>query len=138
MKRLVALSAAVILTFSVAACKTDEHALRDNSAILLSAKEVKDIIAGNTVTASTGDTFYFDRGGVVIGKGSYGDKNRGNWNITSEGQLCLSNWNSGFSPSACYKVFFDNATQQRKLVDMNGDMKYLVINVVTGNPNNFN
>jgi hypothetical protein len=138
MKQLVALSVAVILVFSVTACKTDEHALRDNSAILLSAKEVKEIFVGNTVTASTGDTFYFDRGGAAVGKGSYGDKNRGNWNITSEGQLCLSNWNSSFGPSACYKVFFDNATQQRKLIDINGDMKYLILNVVTGNPNNFN
>lgn len=137
MKRLLSFAAAAVLALSVTACSTDEAALRDNSATLLGAKEVKELLLGNTVTATNGDTYYFDRSGVVIGKGSYGEKNKGNWNITPEGQLCFSNWNANFAPSTCYKVFFDNATQQRKLVDGNGDLKYTVVNIVTGNPNNF-
>lgn len=137
MKKLVSLFAASILALSVTACKTDESALRDSSSTLLGAVEVKNLLVGNTFTATNGDTYYFDRSGVVTGKGSYGEKNRGNWNITQEGQLCFSNWNANFAPSACYKVFFDNVSQQRKLVDGNGDVKYTVINIVTGNPNNF-
>lgn len=137
MRKLIVLFAASVLALSVAACKSDESALRDASSLLLSAKEVKDIFVGNTVTSADGQTYYFDRGGVVIGKGAYGDKNRGNWNITPEGQLCFSNWNANYAPSACYKVFFDNVSQQRKLVDANGDVKYTVINILTGNPNNF-
>lgn len=137
MKRLLSFCAVAVLAFTVTACKTDESALRDSSSLLLSAKEVKDIFVGNTVSSTDGKTYYFDRDGVVVGKGAYGDKNRGNWNITPEGQLCLSNWNSNFAPSACYKVFFDNASQQRKLVDANGDVKYVVTNILTGNPNNF-
>ena len=137
MKKLVSLFAASILALSVTACKTDESALRDSSSTLLGAVEVKNLLVGNTFTATNGDTYYFDRSGVVTGKGSYGEKNRGNWNITQEGQLCFSNWNANFAPSACYKLFFDNVSQQRKLVDGNGDVKYTVINIVTGNPNNF-
>lgn len=137
MRKLLTLLAASVLAFTVTACKTDESALRDSSSLLLSAKEVRDIFVGNTVSSTDGKTYYFDRDGVVVGKGAYGDKNRGNWNITPEGQLCLSNWNSSFAPSACYKVFFDNASQQRKLVDANGDVKYVVTNILTGNPNNF-
>ncbi len=137
MKKLVALFLASILALSVAACKTDESALRDSSSTLLGANEVKALLLGNTVTASNGDTYYFDRSGLVIGKGSFGEKNKGNWNITPEGQLCFSNWNANYAPSACYKVFFDNISQQRKMVDSNGDVKYTVINIVTGNPNNF-
>lgn len=137
MRKLITLFAASVLALTVTACTTDEAALRDNSATLLGAVEVRNLLVGNTVTATNGDTYYFDRGGVVIGKGSYGEKNKGNWNITQEGQLCFSNWNANFAPSACYKVFFDNATQQRKLVDGNGNTKYTVVNIVTGNPNNF-
>lgn len=137
MKKLLTLCVASLVALAVVACKTDEQALRDSSSLLLSAKEVKDIFVGNTVTSADGKTYYFDRGGVVVGKGAYGDKNRGNWNITPEGQLCFSNWNANFAPSACYKVFFDNVSQQRKLVDANGDVQYTVINILTGNPNNF-
>lgn len=137
MRKLITLFAASVLALTVTACTTDEAALRDNSATLLGAVEVRNLLVGNTVTATNGDTYYFDRSGVVTGKGSYGEKNKGNWNITQEGQLCFSNWNANFAPSACYKVFFDNATQQRKLVDGNGDTRYTVVNIVTGNPNNF-
>lgn len=137
MKKLLVLCVASLMALGVVACKTDEAALRDSSSLLLSAKEVKDIFVGNTVTSADGKTYYFDRAGVVVGKGAYGDKNRGNWNITPEGQLCFSNWNANFAPSACYKVFFDNVSQQRKLVDANGDVQYTVINILTGNPNNF-
>lgn len=137
MKRLLTFCAVAALAFTVTACKTDESALRDSSSLLLSAKEIKDIFVGNTVTSADGKTYYFDRSGVVVGKGAYGDKNKGNWNITPEGQVCFSNWNANFAPSACYKVFFDNASQQRKLVDMNGEVQFTVLNVLTGNPNNF-
>ncbi len=137
MKKLLFLLIAFILAFGVTACKTDESAIRDASSLLLSAKEVKDIFAGNTITSADGNTYYFDRSGLVTGKGAYGDKNRGNWNITPEGQICFSNWNANFAPSACYKVFFDNNSQQRKLVDINGNVKYVIINILTGNPNNF-
>jgi hypothetical protein len=137
MKKLLTLCAALLVALTVAACATDEQALRDSGSLLLSAREVKDIFVGNTVTSADGKTYYFDRSGVVVGKGAYGDKNRGNWNITPEGQLCFSNWNANFAPSACYKVFFDNVSQQRKLVDANGDLQYTVINILTGNPNNF-
>lgn len=137
MRKLITLLVASVLALSVAACKTDEAALRDASSTLLSAKEVKAIFVGNTVTSTDGKTYYFDRSGVVVGKGAYGDTNKGNWNITPEGQLCFSNWNANFAPSACYKVFFDNVSQQRKLVDMNGDVQFTVINILTGNPNNF-
>lgn len=137
MKKLLTLCAASLVALGVVACKTDEQALRDSSSLVLSAREVKDIFVGNTVVSADGKTYYFDRSGVVVGKGPYGDKNRGNWNITPEGQLCFSNWNANFAPSACYKVFFDNVSQQRKLVDANGDVQYTVINILTGNPNNF-
>ena len=137
MRKLILLFAISVLALYVTACKTEESALRDSSSTLLGAVEVKELLVGNTVTASNGDTYYFDRGGVVVGKGSFGEKNKGNWNITQEGQLCFSNWNANFTPSACYKVYFDNVSQQRKLVDGNGDLKYTVVTIVTGNPNNF-
>ena len=137
MKRLLAFCAVAALAFTVTACKTDESALRDSSSLLLSAKEINDIFVGNTVTSADGKTYYFDRSGVVIGKGAYGDKNKGNWNITPEGQVCFSNWNANFAPSTCYKVFFDNVSQQRKLVDLNGEVQFTVLNILTGNPNNF-
>ncbi|MDY0383527.1 DUF995 domain-containing protein [Trichlorobacter sp.] len=137
MKKLLALCAALLMALTVAACTTDEQALRDSSSLLLSAREVKDVFVSNTVTSADGKVYYFDRSGVVVGKGAYGDKIKANWNITPEGQLCFSNWNSSYAPSACYKVFFDNVSQQRKLVDANGDVQYTVINILTGNPNNF-
>ncbi len=137
MKKLLVLSVAIFLAAAVAGCSSDESAMRDASSMLLSAKEVKDIFVGNTVTSADGTTYYFDRTGVVVGKGAYGDKNRGNWNITPEGQLCLTNWNANFAPSACYKVYFDNLSQQRKLVDANGAVWFTVVNILTGNPNNF-
>jgi len=34
-------------------------------------------------------------------------------------------------------VFFDNVSQQRKLVDLNGEVQFTVTNILTGNPNNF-
>ena len=137
MKRLFAFCAVAALAFTVTACTTDESSLRDSSSLMLSAKEIKDIFVGNTVTSADGKTYYFDRSGVVIGKGAYGDKSKGNWNITPEGQVCFSNWNANFAPSSCYKVFFDNVSQQRKLVDLNGEVQFTVTNILTGNPNNF-
>lgn len=137
MEKFFSLCVALFMALTVAGCSTGEQALRDASSLLLSAREVKDIFIGNTVISADGKVYYFDRSGVVVGKGAYGDKNRGNWNITPEGQLCFSNWNANFAPSTCYKVFFDNLSQQRKLVDANGDVQYTVINILTGNPNNF-
>ncbi len=137
MKKLVLLFAAVLMSLGLLACATDESALRDSGSTLLGAREVKELLVGNTVISTNGDTYYFDRTGVVIGKGSYGDKSKGNWNITQEGQLCLTNWNSSYAPSECYKVFFDNTVQQRKFVDAKGSVKYTILNILTGNPNNF-
>jgi len=105
MKRLLAFCAVAALAFTVTACTTDESALRDSSSLMLSAKEIKDIFVGNTVTSADGKTYYFDRSGVVIGKGAYGDKSRGNWNITPEGQVCFSNWNANFAPAAVTRCF---------------------------------
>lgn len=137
MKTFITVLALSVTILSLSGCATDEQGLRDASSLLLSANEVKELFVGNTVTSTDGKTYYFDRAGVVVGKGAYGDKNRGNWNITSDGRLCFSNWNANFAPSACYKVFFDNVSQQRKLVDINGEVQYVVTNVITGNPNNF-
>ena len=137
MKKLLIVCLASLMALGVVGCATDEQALRESGSLLLSAKEVKDIFVGNTVTSTDGKTYYFDRSGVVVGKGAYGDKNRGNWNITSAGHLCFTNWNASFAPSACYKVFFDNVSQQRKLVDAAGDVQYTVITTLTGNPHNF-
>lgn len=136
MKNLITLSAAVLF-LSLAACATVEQGLQDANALLLSTKEVREVFQGNTVTAATGETFYWDANGTVIGSGSYGGTTKGNWNITADGRLCISNWTSSVAPGGCYKVYFDNTTQQRKLVDLNGDLKWTVVNVVTGNPNNF-
>ena len=137
MKKLLFVCVASLMALGVIGCATDEQALRDSSSVVLSAKEVKNIFVGNTVVSADGKTYYFDRSGVVVGKAAYGDKVRGNWNVTAEGQLCFSNWNAHFAPSACYKVFFDNISQQRKLVDAAGAVQYTVINILTGNPHNF-
>lgn len=137
MKRLPSLIAAACLTLTVVGCSTTEQNLLHANSLLLSSREVREIFQGNTVTAATGETFYWDANGTVIGKGSYGGVIKGNWNVTDDGRLCASNWNSSTAPGGCYKVYFDNTTQQRKLVDINGDQKYTIVNVVTGNPNNF-
>ena len=137
MKKLFTLSAVVALFVSLAGCATVEQGLQGAIALLLSTREVREVFQGNTVTAATGETFYWDANGSVLGKGAYGGNTKGNWNITDDGRLCISNWTSSIAPGGCYKVYFDNTTQQRKLVDMNGDLKWTVVNVVTGNPNNF-
>lgn len=137
MKKLLSLCSVIALSVSLSACKTVEQSLVDSSALLLSAKEVRDVFKGNTVTSANGESYYWDVSGVVVGKSSYGEAGKGNWNITDDGRLCVSNWNSSFAPSGCYKAYFDNTTQQRKMVDINGDLKWTVVNVVTGNPNNF-
>ena len=125
------------MSLSLNACKTVEQSLVDSSSLLLSAKEVREVFQGNSVTSANGETYYWDASGVVVGKSSYGGVSKGNWNITDDGRLCISNWNSSYAPSGCYKTYFDNSTQQRKMVDQNGDLKWAVINVITGNPNNF-
>ena len=137
MKKLLTLCAIITLSLALNACKTVEQNLVDSSALLLSAKEVRDVFQGNTVASSNGETYYWDASGVVVGKSAYGGGSKGNWNITDDGRLCISNWNSSYAPSGCYKAYFDNTTQQRKMVDLNGDLKWTVINVITGNPNNF-
>lgn len=137
MKKLLVLSAVAALFASLTGCANVEQNLQDANALLLSSKEVKEVFQGNTIASATGETFYWDANGTVIGKGSYGGINKGNWNVADDGRLCVQNWNSSYAPSGCYKIYFDNTTQQRKLVDINGDLKWTVINVVTGNPNNF-
>ena len=137
MKKLFTICSVITLSLSLFACKTVEQSLVDSSALLLSAKEVRNVFQGNTVTSANGETYYWDASGVVVGKSSYGGVNKGNWNVTDDGRLCISNWNSTYAPSGCYKAYFDNSTQQRKMVDQNGDLKWAVINVITGNPNNF-
>lgn len=139
MKKLLALSAVFALLVSLTGCATVEQDLQNSNALLLSAREVREIFSGNTFTAVTGDTFYLDIAGGIAGKGPYGAGGvlRGSWNITDDGRICTSNWNSSLAPTGCFKVYFDNATQMRKLVDLNGELKWTVINVVTGNPNNF-
>jgi hypothetical protein len=137
MKKLLALGAMTTLLSLLSGCATVEDNLQKSNALLLSAKEVRTLFQGNTVTSSGGDTFYWDSSGTVTGKGSYGGTVKGNWNVTDDGRLCISNWNSSYAPSGCYKVYFDNTTQQNRLVDSNGELKWAVINVVTGNPQNF-
>ena len=137
MKKVLAVSLVMSLLAALTACTSVEQNLQGANALLLSSKEVREVFLGNTVTSATGETFYWDANGTVVGKGSYGGSNKGNWNITDDGRLCVSNWNSSYAPSGCYKVYFDNTTQSRKLVDINGDLKWSVVNVVTGNPNNF-
>ena len=137
MKKVLAVSLVMSLLAALTACTSVEQNLQGANALLLSSKEVREVFLGNTVTSATGEPFYWDANGTVVGKGSYGGSNKGNWNITDDGRLCVSNWNSSYAPSGCYKVYFDNTTQSRKLVDINGDLKWSVVNVVTGNPNNF-
>lgn len=138
MKRMLPLCSAVCLALTVAGCAaTVVQNQQSANTLLLSATEVRQTFQGNTVTAATGETFYWDANGSVAGKGSYGGVTKGNWNVTEDGRLCISNWNSSYAPSGCYRVYFDNAAQQKKLVDQNGDLKWTVINVVTGNSNIF-
>jgi len=118
-------------------CATVEESLQDANSLLLSAREVRSVFQGNTITATSGETFYFDAAGSVVGKGSFGGVIKGNWNIADDGRICTSNWNSASAPNGCYKVYFDNTTQQRKLIDLNGDLKYVIMNTMPGNPNNF-
>jgi hypothetical protein len=120
-----------------AGCATVEQNLQDSNSLLLSAKEVREVFQGNTITATGGETFYWDSSGTVIGKGSYGGILKGKWNVTDDGRICTSNWNSASVTGGCFKMYFDNSTQQKKLVDMNGDLKYVILNSVPGNPNNF-
>lgn len=136
MKRRFLVQSALLLAIALSGCKTTEEALLDANSLVLSAKEVREVFQGNTVSATSGDVFFFDRGGAVAGSGSYGGKVKGNWNITDDGRLCVSNLNASI-PGGCYKVYFDNSSQQRKVVDQNGDLKWVIMNVVTGNPNNF-
>lgn len=137
MKKVLAASLVMGLFAAFTGCTSVEQNLQGANALLLSTKEVREVFQGNTVTSATGETFYWDANGTVVGKGAYGGSNKGNWNITEDGRLCVSNWNSSYAPSGCYKVYFDNTTQSRTLVDSNGDLKWTVVNVVTGNPNNF-
>jgi hypothetical protein len=137
MKKLLTLSAAAALFVSIAGCATVEQGLQGANSLLLSNREVREVFQGNTVRATTGETFYWDTNGSVIGKGSYGGVIKGNWNITDDGRLCISNWSSSTAPGGCYKVYFDNTTRQFKLVDLNGELKWTVMNFVEGNPNNF-
>ncbi len=134
MNKLLMLTAVLSLA---AGCATVEQNLQYSNSLLLSAKEVREVFQGNTVTATGGETFYWDANGTVVGKGSYGGILKGKWNITDDGRLCTSNWNSESTPVGCYKLYFDNTSHQRKLVDMNGELKYVIVNSVTGNPNNF-
>lgn len=125
------------LALTVAGCATVEQRLQDETPLFLSNREVREIFQGNTVSAASGETFYWDADGTVIGRGSYGGTVKGNWNITDDGRLCVSNWNSNSAPAGCYRVYFDNSTRQRKVVDMSGGLKYTIATVVTGNPNIF-
>lgn len=137
MKILGKVSLVLAVVGMVAGCAPVEQNLLQANSLLLSAKEVRTVFQGNTVTSTTGESFYWDASGKVLGKGSYGGIARGNWNITDDGRLCISNLNSSTDPGGCYKVYFDNSTQQRKLIDGNGELKYTVMNIVTGNPNNY-
>lgn len=137
MKNLGKVSLVLAVSVMVAGCSSVEQNLLQANSLLLSAKEVRTVFQGNTVTSTTGESYYWDASGTVIGKGSYGGTARGNWNITDDGRLCVSNLNSSSDPGGCYKVYFDNSTQQRKLIDGSGELKYTIMNVVTGNPNNY-
>ena len=137
MKTLLTLCAVMVLSLSLNACQTVVPSAVDSSALLLSAKEVRDVFRGNTVTSANGETYYWNASGSVVGRSSDGAANKGNWNITDDGRLCISNWNSSYAPSGCYKAYFDNSTQQRTMVDQDGTLKWTIINVITGNPNNF-
>jgi Protein of unknown function (DUF995) len=134
MKKLLMLVAVLALA---AGCTTIEQSMKDSSSLLLSAKEVREFFQGNTVTATGGETFYWDNSGDVIGKGAYGGILKGKWHVTDDGLICASNWDSTSVPGACFIVLFDKSIQQKKLVDMNGDLKYVILNSVPGNPNNF-
>lgn len=137
MKILSKVSFILALGVMIAGCSSVEQNLLQANSLLLSAKEVRTVFQGNTVTSMAGESFYWDASGKVVGKGSYGGTVRGNWNITDDGRLCISNLNSNTESGGCYKVYFDNSTQQRKLIDSNGDLKYTIMNVITGNPNNY-
>lgn len=137
MKILSKVSFILALGVMLAGCSSVEQNLLQANSLLLSAKEVRTVFQGNTVTSTVGESFYWDASGKLVGKGSYGGITRGNWNITDDGRLCISNLNSSTEPGGCYKVYFDNSTQQRKLIDNNGELKYTIMNVVTGNPNNY-
>lgn len=134
MKRLVVFFA---LMFAMSGCATMEQNLQDSNSLLLSAKEVREIFQGNTVISTTGESFYWDADGTVKGKGSYGSVIKGKWNITADGRLCVSNWDSANVPAGCYKVYFDNTIHQHRMIDMNGELKHTLTNSVVGNPNNF-
>ena len=129
---------ASILALSVLGCQTDEQILRDKSSVVASAAEVKELLSGNTVTSLAGDTFYWDSQGWFSGKVSSGSSLKGQWNITDDGMLCVSNLNGSYSASSCHKVFFDNSSGQHKVMDLDGNLKYVIINRVAGNPYKFN
>jgi len=105
MKKLLALCAALLMALTVAACTTDEQALRDSSSLLLSAREVKDVFVGNTVTSADGKVYYFDRSGVVVGKGAYGDKIKANWNITPRGSSASATGTAAMPPAPATRSF---------------------------------
>lgn len=128
---------AAILALTVAGCATVEQELQNADALPLSSREVREIFRGNTVAAVSGETFYWGADGTVIGRVPSGGILRGSWNVTDDGRICVSDWNSGSAPGGCYRVYLDNSTRQRKLVDTGGVLTYTIASVETGNPNNF-
>jgi len=127
----------VTLALSTGACKTFEQSMQDTGGMQLSANEVKQIVAGNTMTTSRGETYFFNSNGTVSGRGQASGKNVGKWNITTDGKLCTSSWNNQYVPSSCSKVYYDARSQEKRVVDDSGELFYTITNVVPGNPNNF-
>lgn len=125
------------LTLCLGACKTFEQTLQDTGGMQLSANEVKQIVAGNTITTNRGETYFFNTNGTVSGRGMSSGKNVGKWNISADGKLCTSNWNNQYVPSSCSKIYYDARSQEKRVLDDSGELFYTITNVVPGNPNNF-
>ena len=137
MKSLLLPAVVFAITVSMTGCATVEQQLLSSNAVLLSSKDIREVFQNNTVSTTSGESFFCDLAGVITGQGSYGGILKGNWKITDDGRICTANWNSSTVPTGCFKVYYDAAAQQRKMVDVRGNLKYIIKDVVEGNPNNF-
>lgn len=74
----------------------------------MAAKKVIDLVEGNTllITSHEEDSYlFFDSSGKLFGKDIYSNKDKGQWDVSEDGELCLRMTKWWYGDLKCYTLY---------------------------------
>mgnify|MGYP000850283120 CR=1 FL=1 len=106
---------------------TVKSLVKDQGAVQMTGHEVLRLVKGNTLALhsfSDDVQLYFDPAGKIFAKGVSTDKDKGRWDVSENGELCMRMEKWWYSDLRCFTVYHIGDMDKVRLANTSGVLQY--------------